>query len=337
MAAGTFGRVRRQGKAVAVVGIAAATAAVSVAPAVASPAAYGNVSERPTAVVSRAVPAGVVAMGDSYSSGLGTDDYEDDCDRTQQAWAWLIFSDEVPATERTLLACSGAVIDDVYEQIDELEALQGAGGRLITLTVGGNDVGFADELVNCYVSFVSCTRREDAIRAEIDALVDPLTELYRAVQAAAPDDELIVGGYPLLVPDPEVRDNCIALTPLLSAAERQMIRRLGGALNSVIERAADEAGVRSAGTRLEETFDGHEACANGPDDWLNGLKFGRTADATAVPEPAGAQTAATPEPDDPELGPQWDIISSFVRDSFHPNASGQTGYADAFEHMWMSS
>jgi lysophospholipase L1-like esterase len=263
-------------------------------------------------------PTGVVSLGDSYSSGLGAGGYDDDCDRTSQAWGMAIFEDDVSPEDRLLLACSGAQIDDVYDQLDELADSGGSGGRLITLTVGGNDIGFAGELANCFVPFVGCAGRESILMSRIDALVEPLTELYLDVQAAAPGDVLIVGGYPLLVPDPDVRSNCRALTPLLSTAERQMIRRLGVALNQAIDEAATAAGVRSAGAQLETAFDGHEACANGPDDWLNGLKLGSTSN----------------EPDEDAPQTRWDAFASFVRESFHPNGAGQAGYAQAFTAVW---
>jgi lysophospholipase L1-like esterase len=282
-----------------------------------SPAAMTDGLEKPVARVVRDAPAGVVSLGDSYSSGLGVGSYDDDCDRTSQAWGMLIFDDAELPSGRVMLACSGADVDDVYDQLEELKAIGGAGGRLITLTVGGNDIGFASELANCFVPFVGCDSREAALMAEIEALVDPLTQLYLDVQAAAPGDELIVGGYPLLVPDPGVRDRCRALTPLLTRAEREMIRRLGVALNRVIDEAETAAGARSAGAHLEEVFDGHEACANGPDDWLNGLKLSW---------PFGA--------DEEELEKQWDVVATFVRDSFHPNSGGQRGYAEAFTQVW---
>lgn len=283
------------------------------------------------------VPTGVVAMGDSYSSGLGTGDYLDDCDRTTNAWGHLIFGDAV--TERALLACSGAALPDMPAQLSALTALDdAAGGRLITLTVGGNDVGFADELINCLTSFVSCTEREPVLLARVDALVTPLAALYDEIEAAAPGDELIVGGYPYLVPDPAVRSDCPALTNLLSVSERQMIRRVGAALNDAIDEAAALAGVRSAASSLETVFDGHEACGNDPQDWLWGLKLtwpwdaaGRSAaaaaGATPAPQPEG-ETSAT------VFDPQWDIVAGFVSDSFHPNPAGHAGYAEAFEQVW---
>lgn len=274
------------------------------------------------------VPAAVIALGDSYSSGLGAGGYTNDCDHTPHAWGSTIFGDAV--TERTLLACSGASIADVALQVEQLAALPGEpGGRLITVTVGGNDIGFADELVNCLLSFLSCTRREEELAERIDGLRRPLAELYRSIQDVAPGDEIIVGGYPMLVPDPAVREDCSALTGLLSVRERQMIRRLGVALNDVIDRAAADAGVPAVSSELEELFDGHEACSNGPDDWLYGVKLSWPTGDEQGDGPSGATVAES------DRG-RWSMVVSLVKDSFHPNLAGQAGYAQAFEDTWFN-
>lgn len=265
-------------------------------------------------------PSAVITLGDSYSSGLGAGGYVDDCDRTPQAWNNLIFGSAV--TDRTLLACSGAAIPEVTQQVQQLAGIPGAGDRLVTVTVGGNDAGFADELINCLVSFFSCTRREAELTTLINGLHQPLVQLYDSVQAAAPGDEVIVGGYPMLVPEPAVRSDCPALTGLLSTSERQMLRRLGVLLNDVIDAAAAEAGVESASDEVAAVFDGHEACANEPGDWLYGLKISWSADS----EPTSASTMSAEA--------RWEIASEFVRDSFHPTVNGQVGYAVAFEEAW---
>ena len=298
----------------------------------AAPASAGSASAAPETAAESSAPAAVVTLGDSYSSGLGAGDYQDDCDRTPRAWGNIIFGDAV--TDRTLLACSGAQIPQVRAQIEQLAELPGEpGGRLITLTVGGNDVGFADELINCLTPFVSCLNREAVISERIDALHDPLVDVYTSIQAAAPGDEVIVGGYPMLVPDPGVRSDCSALTGLLSSAERQMIRRLGVELNDAIDAAADAAGVRSAGTELEQVFDGHEACANGADDWLYGLKLSWPSAAdglTATPEAQGEPSPSS------SYEQQWEVVAGFVSNSFHPTVAGQAGYASAFEQVWVN-
>ncbi|WP_158542650.1 GDSL-type esterase/lipase family protein [Phytoactinopolyspora halophila] len=307
-------------------GESAATEAATLAPS-----SRGEI-DPPRVRIRRNPPAGVVSLGDSYSSGLGVGEYDDDCDRTPQAWGMLIFSDEIAPSDRQLLACSGATISDVYDQLDDLEGGDGPGERLITLTVGGNDIGFAGELARCFVPLVGCASREDVLADRIDALVEPLRQLYLDVQDAAPADTLIVGGYPLLVPDPDVRSRCRALTPLLSTEERQMIRRLGGALNEAIEEAATAAGVQSAGSQLEETFDGHEACANEPGDWLHGLKLSWPASADEAAALEAELSADLEEDREAEL--RWSVVGTFVRDSFHPTVEGQFGYAEAFTRVW---
>ncbi len=261
-----------------------------------------------------AAPDAVVILGDSYSSGLGSGNYYNDCDNTPNAWGNLIFPATV--TSRTLLACSGAAIPEVQGQVAELAGLPSSGNRLVTVTVGGNDVGFADELEGCY--FSDCTGRRGIIEDRIDGLVGPLTDLYDDIQAAAPGDRVIVGGYPLLVPDPDVRGWCYALTFLITSAERDMIRALGVRLNDVIDQAAAQAGVTAVTTDLENRFTGHEACRNADRDWLWGLSLSGA---------AGPQGEVLASYYDPRSG----IEGDFVRDSFHPRVKGQRAYAAAFE------
>lgn len=270
-----------------------------------------------------AVPTGVVTLGDSFSSGLGAGGYVNGCDNTPNAWGNLIFGSAV--TDRTMLACSGATIPTVRAQVDELAANPGS-GRLVTVTVGGNDAGFAAELQRCFVS--NCTGRETQIRSKIDGLVGPLTQIYREIKVAAPNDTVIVGGYPLLVPDPRSRSWCTALTFLLTNAERDMIRRLGVRLNDVIDTAAAQAGVAAVTSDLEHRFTGHEACRNSSTDWIYGLKislWSQDLDTAVEAMQVDAQV------EEYYVDPQAEIVAGWIRDSFHPTRSGQVAYADAFE------
>lgn len=265
-----------------------------------------------------AAPDAVVILGDSYSSGLGSGDYYNDCDNTDNAWGNLIFASTV--TSRTLLACSGAAIPDVQGQIAQLAGIPSSGNRLITVTVGGNDVGFADELQECYLS--NCTGRQAMLEQSIDALVGPLTALYDEIQAAAPGDRVIAGGYPLLVPDPDVRGWCYSVTSLITSAERDMIRDLGVRLNDVIDQAAAAAGVTAVTTNLESRFTGHEACRNSSRDWLWGISLSGI---------FGAQVGTHPQVIATYYDPQLRTQADFVADSFHPRTRGQQAYAAAFE------
>lgn len=295
-----------------VMATATATLAVLVVPPVSAQANQPDVVQAPDAVVS---------LGDSYSSGLGSGNYYNDCDNTPNAWGNLIFGAAV--TDRTLLACSGATIDTVRGQVAELATLPSTGNRLITVTVGGNDAGFADELEYCFSW--GCTGRQAEIEARIDGLLEPLTALYRDIQAAAPDDRILVGGYPLLVPDPDVRGWCTALTFLITSSERRMIRSLGVRMNDVIDQAAAQAGVTSVTTGLESHFTGHEACRNSSRDWLYGLKISFFGSGTQAEPTADVIARYNPRPG---------VTADFVSDSFHPTQTGQSAYAATFEAVY---
>src|SRR3954467_3624348 len=88
-----------------------------------------------------------VALGDSYSSGVGTRTYISDgtsCQRSTYAYPYLI------ATQRSFTlsfqACSGAKIPDVTNK--QLGTLS-SGTAYVTLSVGGNDAGFSSVITEC--------------------------------------------------------------------------------------------------------------------------------------------------------------------------------------------
>src|SRR5699024_2251344 len=132
---------------------------------------------------------------------------------------------------------------------------------------------------------------------------------------------------PLLVPDPDERTWCTALTFLLTDAERDMIRRLGVELNDAIDEAASRAGVQAVTTDLEQRFEGHEACRNSSSDWIYGLKISLWSAAQDSLE----TMRADPEVQEHYVDPQAEVVAGWIRDSFHPTVNGQIAYADAFE------
>ena len=105
-----------------------------------------------TALVISAAPADAaapsyVALGDSYSSGTGTRSYLADgtsCLRSVYAYPSLIASAKGYALN--FRACSGAKIADVTDS--QLSALTSS-TAYVTISVGGNDAGFADVLTTC--------------------------------------------------------------------------------------------------------------------------------------------------------------------------------------------
>src|SRR6478735_7526170 len=140
-----------------------------------------------TALVISAAPAGAaapsyVALGDSYSSGTGTRSYIADgtsCLRSVYAYPSLIASAKGYALN--LRACSGAKIADVTGT--QLSALT-ASTSYVTISVGGNDAGFADVLTTCAQPawLSNCNGAVDGAQAYIrNTLPAALTSLYARI------------------------------------------------------------------------------------------------------------------------------------------------------------
>src|SRR5436190_10914773 len=92
-----------------------------------------------------------IAAGDSYSSGEGGPGAFGRCGRSDRAMAQqarALVADEIRIDAFAPVACTGAVIDDVPEQV-QTAATPGGAANLVTITIGGNDVGFAELLVDC--------------------------------------------------------------------------------------------------------------------------------------------------------------------------------------------
>src|SRR5215469_16171897 len=96
------------------------------------------VSAAPSASASGTIS--YVALGDSYSSGLGAGNFSDgSCDERSNAYPVLWHNSH--GGSFTNATCSGATTSDVLNS--QLSGLS-ASTTLVTMTIGGNDVGFAN-------------------------------------------------------------------------------------------------------------------------------------------------------------------------------------------------
>jgi lysophospholipase L1-like esterase len=222
----------------------------------------------------------LLALGDSYSSGEGAGNYEpgtdtadNSCHRSRNAWPTLV------AEQRNLqpvpsLACSGARLADVLagRPTGEAERRLSQVGRirgdpdLITITIGGNDLGFRKVLQHCILSdCVADYHRPsgDVLNAEIDRLARHLPDAYRTVQAAAPGARVVVVDYPKLFPDSDPRNptpNCAA-GRLITPAEGNYLNREVERADVAILDAARKAGV--SGIDVSTAFNGGELTCSG--------------------------------------------------------------------------
>ncbi|RYZ26686.1 MAG: hypothetical protein EOP01_08690, partial [Propionibacteriaceae bacterium] len=115
-----------------------------------------------SAEASRARVSPYVALGDSFSSGEGaggydpaTDTANDRCHRSGSAYPELVAAAESSRRPLTFAACSGALTYDLshpnhlYASEPAQDEALGKGNRKVSLTIGGNDLGFADVLGAC--------------------------------------------------------------------------------------------------------------------------------------------------------------------------------------------
>ena len=125
-----------------------------------------------------------VSLGDSYSSGVGTREYYDSgCQKSFHAYAFDVAEQGGYQLEHA--ACSGARIPDVRN--DQLRALS-SGTTLVTISIGGNDAGFANVVTECAKPWPwSCGGRIDESRSFITReLPRQLSDLYAEIRRRAP-------------------------------------------------------------------------------------------------------------------------------------------------------
>jgi lysophospholipase L1-like esterase len=136
-------------------------------------------------------------LGDSYSSGVGTDNYYSDgtsCDRSPQGYPAL-WSAAHGTASFDLAACSGAKTSDVLS--GQLGGLS-ASTNLVTITIGGNDAGFTTVMENCIIdSDSSCQSQVSSAETYIhNTLPGLLDNVYANIRSHAPNAQVVVLGYP---------------------------------------------------------------------------------------------------------------------------------------------
>ena len=204
-----------------------------------------------------------VALGDSYSSGTGTRSYIADgteCLRSTYAYASLTAA--AMGYSLNFRACSGAVVSDVTNT--QLSAL-GSGTRYVTISVGGNDAGFADVLTECALpAWASdCAGAVATARSFISGtLPGRLNTLYSAIRTRAPGAKVVVVGYPKIF----MGEDCNIAT-FFSPEDETALNNAVVLINSVIATAASARGFTFVNP--VSRFTGHAVCDS--TEWINGF------------------------------------------------------------------
>lgn len=204
-----------------------------------------------------------VALGDSYSAGVGTGSPENECFQSKEGYPALIAG--ATGWKLDYRACSGADVAKVAGQVTQMATH----AEIVTVTAGGNDAGFATILG-------ACATGDDAVCAatiqQFDRTVlrgtlpGALKGLYRSVQRTAPRAKLLVVGYPRLFDGKD----CLGAPGgpfYISEREQAMLNAYTDRLNRVIEQRARASGAHFVDAT--RTFSGHGVCSSTP--YITGL------------------------------------------------------------------
>jgi lysophospholipase L1-like esterase len=257
-----------------------------------------------------------VALGDSFASGEGLSPYQsgsdtgaDQCHRSTRSYPFLLHS-EIAFGAFHDYACSGATTDKIstfaqYAPEGTAQALHRPlkHADLITVTVGGDDLGFADDLKYC-AEHTYC--QEDAsfvagIKARFHNLPGSLDAAYNEIRRhRRKHSTVIVLGYPRLFPTIASHQQCQIIHGHFGYgyedSEQDYFNRKAVRLNHIIAAASRRAGFLFISPA--PAFLGHAQCD--PDPWMNGISV------------------------------QEDGHFTF-KASFHPNTKGQRQFADLIE------
>ena len=221
----------------------------------------GLIAASPAANAASAVH--YVALGDSYSSGVGAGDYissSGSCERSSLAYPEQWADANSPASF-VYVACSGATTADVLSS--QVSALSPS-TTLVSITIGGNDAGFASVMEACVLeSTSSCLNAVAASETYVaDELPARLDTTLQTIRADAPAAKILVLGYPDLY-DLSKSNSCIGL----STADRTALNQGAGDLDSALATAAAAQGDTFAD--VSSKFAGHEICDSS--SWLHSV------------------------------------------------------------------
>jgi lysophospholipase L1-like esterase len=282
----------------------------------------------------------LVSLGDSYMSGEGAsvffqgtnDSGRNECRRSPTAYAHLVVQPDraTPLRRLAFFACSGALAANVYARpqwpgepiddtpkagLDQLQQLRslvdrpGADVRLIIVSIGGNDAGFATVGMACLAPG-SCVERGQTWLNGLGEVAGRVGRAYREIRAVAGMDVPV-----LAVPYPEPISDRACPYSSLAQDERRFLRGFVRELNGAIRQSARDAGFYYLGA-MEGAFSDRLRICDAPEEQV-GVNFIALRSVEGVVD-------------------QVVIPSNWIHNSLHPNERGHAAMAGVLE-SWLRS
>lgn len=254
-----------------------------------------------------------VALGDSFTAGFGVGPYSQQpapgCYQSEQNYPHLVAAKlELTLTDAS---CSGAVTANIIDTPQTTITGEGtapvqsesltADTDIVTVTIGGNDLGFSDIATNCaaatasgptYSGYWTCKEFYDLpandLKAKIDTIVAPaLAKTYALIKSKAPKAKIFVIGYPALAPDADntpaegcFRSLWYSNAFPFTAADTAMIHAVEVEMGAAIKAQAEAAGAVFVPTLAQSLA--HSACAAADTAYIEGVTLSSDADPEAI-------------------------------------------------------
>ncbi|HEX3909790.1 MAG TPA: SGNH/GDSL hydrolase family protein [Solirubrobacteraceae bacterium] len=202
-----------------------------------------------------------VALGDSYSSGVGTRVFYEEsgsCKRSPKAYGPLVAA--AKGYTLSFQACSGATSTEVNEK--QLGTLSSS-TALVTITIGGNDAGFSNVILNCALYYFTCGsaigEANEFISKKLPALLEAT---YKKIREKASAAKVVVIGYPKLF----TKEGATCNVNFLTSGNEKKMNETAEKLDAVIKARAEA--VKFTFVNPTAPFEAHEVCSSS--EWLNG-------------------------------------------------------------------
>ncbi|WP_438290985.1 SGNH/GDSL hydrolase family protein [Streptomyces sp. HUAS TT7] len=224
-----------------------------------------------------------VALGDSFSAGPGLPGgllESGLCARARTNFPSLVAKQLAPSSFKDV-SCTWAETKDMATSqlpfvAPQLDALTPDTG-LVTLTIGGNDLGFAGIIVDCSLRGVfdqqGAPCRHEYTAGGSDALVRRITEIrpklrgvLQAIRERAKNARVLMVGYPALLPDTKAK--CKVGTPI-AAGDVPYLDGIERRTNQMFAQEASAAGVDFVDTYSSSV--GHDFCQTPQTRWAQGV------------------------------------------------------------------
>ena len=254
---------------------------------------------------------GYVGLGDSFSSGEGAvapnEPYDEDnhCHRSPHAYAHQLADRREDVILETFKACSGAVTHDLFNVGNGGDPPQSQwvpGADLVTLSIGGNDLGFSNVLKGCIATHLAQIRSLIQVPCKLAAAPYVTSHLNTLEVTLPPEledlhDDMGQGGRLILVGYPQIFPSSkpfrLSACDLIDSTDVTWMHEAVSQANTALAEIAKQAGVEFTDPNSRGRFDGHDVCSSDP--YFNSLRI-------------------------PELV-----------ESFHPNPVGHTKLMEAVE------